>query len=73
MTYNRLVVLYASAEEAASVLENLRVNHDPYLTPAVGNDPDAIIFSDFQKKYVRVWRLSARIEIIFNAPSLDWD
>ena len=72
-TSNSLVVMYASADAAAAVLENLRVNHDPYMTIPVGNNPDGFTFSDYQKKYGWVFRRGARLEIVFNATSLDWD
>jgi len=70
-TYNRLVIMYASADAAAAVIENLRVNHDPYMTIPVGNSPDSFTFSDFQKKYGQVMRRGARLEIVFNATALD--
>lgn len=69
--YNRLVAVYASETETASVLKNLRENHDPYLEPLAGNNPDVLTFSDFQKKYIRVRKNGARIEIVFNAASLE--
>jgi hypothetical protein len=70
-TFNRLVVAYAAEAEAAAIVKNLREKHDPYLTPLAGNDPDGLLFSDFQKKYVRVGRHQARLEIVFNAASPD--
>lgn len=72
-TYSRLIATYASAEAADAVLRNFRANHDPYLTVLVGNDPDRITFSDYQKKYGRIGRRGAQLEIIFNATALDWD
>ncbi|MHB8054060.1 MAG: DUF6599 family protein [Candidatus Aminicenantales bacterium] len=72
-TFSRLIVDYPSAETAAGVLKNLRVNHDPYITIFVGNDPDGFIFEDFQKKYGRVRRRASRLDIVFKATAPDWE
>ena len=71
--YSRLTVSYPSPETAAAILESLRENHDPYLTAFVGNDPDRMIFEDFQKKYGQIRRRDSRLEIVFKATDLDWD
>jgi len=69
----RMIVAYSSPEAAAAVLADLRVNHDPYMTLSPGDDPDGLIFSDYQKKHGRVIRRETRLELIFKAASPDWD
>lgn len=67
----RMIVSYPSAEAAAAVLRNLREFHDPYMTVIPEGDPDVLRFSDYQKKYGWVRRGDSRLEIVFNAASLD--